>query len=107
MPIHAGFTLWCTCIARAAINYVRSTPTRTEENAKKADEHTTGRDKFINRKYLTWAIEYGYIGGMLYILDTAMSEVKFTARNILLYQAATTILVCMLDILQVIFFPNL
>jgi len=106
MPIHAGLTLWCTCIARAAINYVRSTPTRTEENAEKADEHTTGRDKYINQKYLTWAIDYGYIGGMLYILDTVMSEVKFTARNILLYQAATSILVCMLDILQVIFFPK-
>jgi len=107
MPLHAIFTLWCTCIARAAINCVRSKPTRTGGNAKKADEHTTGRDKYINRKYLTWTIDYGYIGGMLYILDTVMSEVKFTARNILIYQAGTSILVCMLDILKVIFFSKL
>jgi len=106
MPIHAGLTLWCTCIARAAINYVRSTPTRTDENAEKADEHTTGRDKYINQKYLTWAVDYGYIGGMLYILDIVMAEVKFTATNILLYQAATSILVCMLDILKVILFSK-
>mmetsp|Transcript_24830 Transcript_24830/g.27816 ORF Transcript_24830/g.27816 Transcript_24830/m.27816 type:complete len:293 (-) Transcript_24830:158-1036(-) len=107
MPLHAIFTLWCTCIARAAINCVRNTPTRTGGNAKKADEHTTGRDKYINRKYLTWAIDYGYIGGMLYILDTVMSEVKFTAQNILIYQAGTSIVVCMLDILKVIFFSKL
>jgi len=107
MPFHAIFTLWCKCIARAAINCVRSTPTRTGENAKKADEHTTGRDKYFNRKYLTFAIDYGYIGGMLYILDTVMSKVKFNARNILIYQAGTSILVCMLDILKVIFFSKL
>jgi len=107
MQIHAGLTLWCTCIVRAAINCVRSTSTsRTGKYTTKADEYTTETGKYINMKYLTWAIDYGYIGGMLYLLNTVMSEEKITVRNILLHQAANSILVCMLDVLKVISFSK-
>jgi len=106
MSIHAGLILWCTCIARAALNSLSSVSTRTRQNTKKFDEYITGKYENINIKYLTLIIDYGYMGGMLYLLDTTMSEDKFTTRNILLHQAANSILVCMLDVIKVIFFSE-
>ena len=53
-------------------------------------------------KILTWVIEYIYMGGMLYFLDTFLSKENFTARNILLHQAANSNLVCMFDLLKAI-----
>jgi len=97
----------CTYIARAAINCVRSTNTRTRKNAKKADKYTIEREDYINIKCYTWAINYGYMEEMLYLLDTVMLEVKFTARNIILHKATNSIIVCMIDVLKVISFSEL
>jgi len=108
MPIHAGLTLWCICTAFATINCVRSASSTTKRDTKKADKHTTTeRDKYINMKYLTWAIDYAYMGGMLYFLNTFMSGENFTARNVLLHQAANSILVCMVDLLKAVSFSKL
>mmetsp|Transcript_2570 Transcript_2570/g.2849 ORF Transcript_2570/g.2849 Transcript_2570/m.2849 type:complete len:395 (-) Transcript_2570:145-1329(-) len=109
MPIHAGLTLWCTCTALAAISCVKSKSTATTKNTKTTDdEHNiTERNKYINMKFLTWAIDYIYMGGMLYFLNTFLSGDNFTARNILLHQAANSILVCMVDLLKAISFYKL
>ena len=110
MPIHAGLTLWCTCTALAAINCVKSKSTATTKNTKATDdEHNniTERNKYINMKFLTWVIDYVYMGGMLYFLNTFLSGDNFTARNILLHQAANSILVCMFDLLKAISFYEL
>jgi len=110
MPIHAGLTLWCTCTALATINVMRgaSTTTRKANTKTTDDEHNiTERNKYINMKFLTWAIDYAYMGGMLYFLNTFLSGDNFTARNILLHQAANSILVCMVDLLKGITFYKL
>ena len=65
MPIHAGLTLWCTCTALAAISCVKSKSTAPTKNIKITDdEHNniTERNKYINMKFLTWVIDYVYIG---------------------------------------------
>merc|ERR1712238_311581 len=50
---------------------------------------------------------YVYMGGMLYFLNTFLSGDNFTARNILLRQAANSILVCIVDLLKAISFYKL
>jgi len=65
------------------------------------------RNKYSNMKYLTWAIDYAYMGGMLYFLNTFLSGDNFTARNILLHQAANSILICVVDLLKAISFYKL
>ena len=109
MPIHAGLTLWCTCTALAAISWVKSKLTTTTKNSKITDdEHNiTERNKYINMKFLTWVIDYVYMGGMLYFLNTFLSGDNFTASNILLHQAANSILVCMFDLLKAVSFYKL
>merc|ERR1712161_177391 len=72
------------------------------------DEHNiTERNKYINMKFFTWIIDYVYMGGMLYFLNTFLSGDSFTAWNILLHQAANSILVCMFDLLKAISFYKL
>merc|ERR1712238_13768 len=94
----------------AAISSMRSkSTTGTTKNTKTTDdEHNiTERNKYINMKFLTWVIDYIYMGGMLYFLNTFLSGDNFTARNTLLHQAANSILVCIFDLLKAVSFYKL
>lgn len=62
--------------------------------------------KYLGMKYTTWAIDYCYIGFMMYFIDIFLSA-NFTPENVFLHQVANSVGVVGVDILKAVLFSSM
>jgi len=96
MEIRADYAIWAATSLIVIIQRLNYVP--------KAD---ADRSKYVAMKWVTWIMDYVYLFGSFYILDTYVSGANFTADKIVLHQLANTFLVCFWDVVKALLFWNL
>ena len=62
--------------------------------------------KYLRMKYVTWLIDYMYLGANMYFADMFLSK-NLTPENVLFHQMANSAFVVAIDLLKGVLFANL